>query len=899
MRSQVRLALFLCLALCVSACGGGGGGSSTHPNPAPSTNGSGGTSGTGSSAQATVTISVHPYVSSQADKRAIKYVAPTTKSATLQVISANGQTLTNQPVVEQDLVSGAAGCTTSSATVTCSTAVPVIVGSVTFAVKTYDQTGAQGNQLGTSLSAATIVANQANRIALTVSGIIANVQLFLAPSSLTPGTASKSLLVVVPQDANGNIIVNPGDYDQPIALSLSSTTTGVTTHVGFEEDGATTPSATATVASPNDQVYVAYDGTSSVNGASVSIVATVPETTPVTAATSLDIGSAALSSSPAGPYLQNAGFAFTSPGQSGSITLSGGTPPYTTSFTAPTTPLSSSRASSARTRHPMAPYTGVASATVSGSTVTVVSGTYGTATLYVSDSAGNTTTFPISVSAPAIAITPNTCPQDVACSLGEAVFGPTTIASVTLNYSGGTGTYSNAFASSGTGTSSCVTFNSSVGGVDVFTNTGACSDLLIVTSGNQTAYFAFIQASGTAGYTIAGTSHAYAPSSGQINILYGGQAVVALTGGNGPWAASVPTGASASATMQCESYLSVIPSNTSTGASPAPGASPAANNSAFVIAADLTAPTAVIGPCTVTFTPTVGSPQQVAAYAYPKMSASPQAVVLHAPGDLAQVTIANAPPDLGVASGIIDVASQSTTTGVSTGVLASTPLAYNSSTGVLSITAGSATGSALVSVHDPDFDEKLGISVTVDSSYASTVPSAIGLTDSIAGSAPSTYTTTAPSWITLVSCDSTYAGCGISSGTLSITPTNYGTTSITLKDAAGGSVTIPITSYSINFLYPGSAIGAMSAEGFPAAGPAFADTVTVTGPSGSFTVTSSSPSVVSVPSTPQTGSFTATPEAAGFATITITDSSNGASISYTASVSTVTIPIQNHKRATR
>jgi len=903
MRSHVRRAVFFCLALSLAACGGGGGGSTHVPGGTGSSN-SGGSSpapGTGSATQATLTISVHPYASSQASKRSAAYVAPTTESATFQVTAVNGQAVTGQPIIEQDLISGSTGCTTSGATVTCATTVPVIVGTVTFQVKTYNQTGAQGTLLGTTLANATIVSNQANRIALTVQGVIASVQLFLSPQALAPGTAATSLLVVVPQDADGNIIVNPGNYDQPIQLSISGGTVGSGTvaHIGFEEDGATTPSATATVASPNDQVYVAYDGTTGVTGAAIS--ASVTEgTNTISGDVSLTIGTIAFSQTLQGTGVQNAGFAFTGANQSGVINISGGTLPYYATFNSSDVPSSKTRSSRAGTRGGIhiLQTTSIANVTVSGSEVQLSTPTsnvvYGTATLYVYDSSAspNIETFPISVTAPAISITPS-CPTGVTCTTpGVATFPATTTAAVTLAYSGGAGpgTYVNSFASTNTATSSCVSLSGS-GASYTATSTGSCSDLLTVTSGGQSAYYEFVQPSATANYAVASTSHAYVPASpaNAVAIADGGQASIALSAGNGPWTASI-SGTSPSA---CSTDLTI--SNAITGA---------LNNSGFVLS--VTSNPSAITTCGVTFTPTnpgtSGGPVTLTALLYPKMTVSQQSFQFHAPGDAATVSVYNSSPGgLTAASGSVEIASPTINAPI-------TPVTYTPGTpntnGTVGFSAGTTTGTALVSIHDTNFDEKYGVSVSVDNAYAQSLPTAIGVSDGfVNGSGPTPYVNSnIPSWVVRITlADTTDFSASFSPGspgTLTLTPSSSLTSSMMFGDAAGGAVTVPITSFLLDFANDGGAnIGAQYPEAFPGTG--LSDSVTVDGPSltPGYTVTSSDPTVVQVPSGPQTSyQFTATSVGAGLSTITITDNSTGASTSYRASVTSVTIPILGHGR---
>jgi hypothetical protein len=491
-----------------------------------------------------------------------------------------------------------------------------------------------------------------------------------------------------------------------------------------------------------------------------------------------------------------------------------------------------------------------------------------------------------------VSITLPTCPAFTTCSTGQIVLPSTTTTAVTLDYSGGTGTYTNTFASTGSSTSACGSLTGS-GSIYTFTSNGSCSDLLIVTSGNQSAYYAFVQSSGTAAYTVASTSHAYVPAgtTGEILIADGGQASIDLTTGNGPWTASQ---------SGCAGDLTITGAITS-------GGSPTLNNSGFVLSVS-TNPTAVVNTCQVTFTPTNGSPVTVQAVLYPKLTISAQSVAYHAPGDTSAVTVQNGSPAIGssasglsLTSGSIDIA-DNTTPGVITN------LTYSGGTsggGNVGFTAGSATGSALISIHDTNFDEKFGVSVSVDNAYAQQVPSAIGLDYGITGYAtPTTYTNTAiPTWATAASDASvtTVLTNGSPTDTLSLTPLSANSSSLTLTDYLGGSITIPVTSFQIGFsTYQGSLIGASAAEAFPGVG--LSDTVTVNGPNSSISVVSSDPNVVSI-SGVGSNTFTATSASTGFSTITITDTSNGPNgptISYPASVTNVTIPVDGHgRRASR
>jgi hypothetical protein len=138
---------------------------------------------------------------------------------------------------------------------------------------------------------------------------------------------------------------------------------------------------------------------------------------------------------------------------------------------------------------------------------------------------------------------------------------------------------------------------------------------------------------------------------------------------------------------------------------------------------------------------------------------------------------------------------------------------------------------------------------------------------------------------------------------ITATPTTPQVGSFTFSDSLTppNTLTRPVTIFGVTFpSYAGTGISSPSEpaltadEQFTATGQN--EQVTVNGAGGSISVSSSAPTVVSV-STTGASTFTATAGNAGFATITITDGSNGASTSYKASVTTTTIPIASRARA--
>jgi len=829
MRGVLRFGAPVCAALLLAACGGGGGGSSSSiipvsgaSTPPISQPVGGGTS------NATLSISVHPFVASSGANRKPQYVAPTTLSATFQVTSVNGTATPSQPIVEQDLTATSPGCSGSGATVTCSISYAVPIGNVLFSVKTYDHLGAAGTQIGTATAGASIIANNANRLTLTVSGVIAAVQLFLAQQQLAPNTAARSLLIAVPQDANGNVIVNPGNYDKPIALSVS----GGGGHVGFEANGARTPSTTATVASPNDQMYVTYDGAAGVSGAVIS--ASAAETPVVNGSVSLAIGTAPLVGAPNGAAAQNASFVFSAIGNSGTVPLSGGSAPY--------------NAASSNTS--------VATASVSNSTVTVNAVNFGTAQITVSDAASHTFTIPVSVNAPAIGIAVQACGTDATCTTGSTQFNAIgTKRTVNLTLTGGTGTFTYAFGSTGSTLTPCATAAYSASGL-FLTASGACSDLLVVSSGNQSAYYALVQLGGAATTTLSGFSHAYSPSANQVVLAPTGALTVSLSAGNGPWSAT---------TSGCSGIASVT----------------ASGNSAYVIASTGTAYTTG---CSVSFVPTIGTaPAALSLVTLAPLSATLATGTPHAPGDTATINVSGA-----VLGALFESFSQAPNLQLLSSAFGSQP--ESQSVNVIAILG---TGTNIVNIRDTALDQSVAVPIVVDNANAQ-LPGPIGLL--VGSSSPITV----PAFVTSLTTSGVQSSdYSFSSGIITANPSVAGSGTLILHYSGPGTVSIPITAFGIAYSnYAGSIIGAASttAEAFPGKG--LMDTVNVSGPASTFQVFSSAPGVVSVPSGPQSNSFTAISGAAGFSNITIIDS-NGASYTYVASVTSVTIPVLGKGRVAK
>ncbi len=456
----------LSAALAFSACGGGGGGSSTAGSVTPGGGSTGGGGNPQTLAPASIAVSFLQYTPVQtASKRRAAFVSPATQSIGIAVLVANGTTVANPAVTKFSVGATASGCSASGATVSCTESIDAPVGSDVLAITSYD---ANGNALGTTQAPVTIVQNSTNRIPLSIGGTIANLEIFLANPNFTVGTAGTSLVVIVPLDASGAVIVNPGDYNPSIAVT-SSNTSG---HFSLILDG-TASGTSATVASPNDQVALAYDGggttslSTTVTAAAGSIVASASAHAGVQSGPSLGGTSSGTGFTPAAPDQ----FIFTALNQTGAIAVSGGTPPYTIVSSSPS----------------------IASTSGTSPSFSITSVGVGSATVTVNDSASpaNHFTVPVTVLAPPIAVTVNSCGSQATCTTTGITFPqgtPNGNETGTIALGGGTGAYTYYFGISGT-TTSVYANVSQAGNLLTITPTGSGNDVLVIQSGSQSAIY--------------------------------------------------------------------------------------------------------------------------------------------------------------------------------------------------------------------------------------------------------------------------------------------------------------------------------------------------------------------------------------------------------------------------
>jgi hypothetical protein len=239
MRSALTaLAVSVCF---LAACGGGGGGSATA---IPGQH--------AASYAASFTVSI-PLASASARQRRPAYLSPATRSLAIAVDYAGGASATTIA----DLSITSPDCTASTSTLTCTVAVAVSDGAQTFVVRAYD--GADGN--GSLLGVTTLAVPPANgaatvAVTLVLDGVVQSVDLALQGGTLAAGVAGTRTVIVTARDAAGAIIVAPGNYAVPIAITSSVTALNV---------------SPTSIAAPGGVLTAVYDGT---NGAAPIITAT-------------------------------------------------------------------------------------------------------------------------------------------------------------------------------------------------------------------------------------------------------------------------------------------------------------------------------------------------------------------------------------------------------------------------------------------------------------------------------------------------------------------------------------------------------------------------------------------------------------------------------------------------
>ena len=194
------LASAVCASFVVGCSGAGGSPTAT----------SGGGPGAASNSRANVTFQMQWVASSSSQaatlRRSPKYLAPTALSVSIQVLGAPASTTTT--TIEY--------MNNPQSTLTF----PAPTGLDTFEIQTYDEANGKGNVLSSAFVTQTVSAGSANVVTAILDGIIKSLAVSVSPLQPTAGTASTMTVSATGYDADGNVIVGPGTYAAPIALSI-------------------------------------------------------------------------------------------------------------------------------------------------------------------------------------------------------------------------------------------------------------------------------------------------------------------------------------------------------------------------------------------------------------------------------------------------------------------------------------------------------------------------------------------------------------------------------------------------------------------------------------------------------------------------------------------------------
>ena len=105
------------------------------------------------------------------------------------------------------------------------------VGTDTFAFSTYDVQNGSGSVLSRASVTKAIISGVANTVTAVLNGVISTLTVTLSNAAPNAGAPATVNVNVAAQDADGNVIVGPGDYESPIQLTVSDPTLSLSTNV--------------------------------------------------------------------------------------------------------------------------------------------------------------------------------------------------------------------------------------------------------------------------------------------------------------------------------------------------------------------------------------------------------------------------------------------------------------------------------------------------------------------------------------------------------------------------------------------------------------------------------------------------------------------------------------------
>ena len=151
-----------------------------------------------------------------------QYVSPSSESLRIDVDGKSAVTIDLLP-----LSTDCPATPNAPGSYTCTASLYVTGGEHVFTVTAYDSTGGTGNVLSSNTTGSVYVNPvEATTVFLVLEGVVRNVVLTLATTNPPAGKAAAIALTVVARDADGNLIVGPAAYDNPVTLTTTNATAG-------------------------------------------------------------------------------------------------------------------------------------------------------------------------------------------------------------------------------------------------------------------------------------------------------------------------------------------------------------------------------------------------------------------------------------------------------------------------------------------------------------------------------------------------------------------------------------------------------------------------------------------------------------------------------------------------
>jgi hypothetical protein len=248
----MRLAVSAAAAMLLAACGGG----SNLPNGSVVNSPGNGSGNPTKLVSVKVTVTV-PRVSGQVRP---DYVSVNTESLVIELTSVDGSGVTGVSATTMNTTAHAHGCKEGSDGLVCSATTQGSPGQDVFAVTTYSAPNATGSLLSVGTVQAKIQSANgkvpiSDTLSLTLDGVIASLELALAPNWGKYGHAMRASVRLAAFDASGAAIVGPSDYASPVALTIQGDSQKAFALRANGKSG-----ASLSILKPTSDIALTYDG---------------------------------------------------------------------------------------------------------------------------------------------------------------------------------------------------------------------------------------------------------------------------------------------------------------------------------------------------------------------------------------------------------------------------------------------------------------------------------------------------------------------------------------------------------------------------------------------------------------------------------------------------------------